>query len=91
MNIFFLPCISAYLPNGSRNAALARTNAVGIQPNRIMFTDRSFWINGKAMLSEEPMKGTRNDPKATISSAEVLTFLLLLFSAEAILINPTPS
>ena len=89
MNIFFLPWISANLPNGSRNAALASTNTVGIQPNRIIFTERSFWINGNAMLSEEPMNGIKKDPNATINSAEVLT-CLSLFSLKIIINHPNP-
>ena len=45
----------------------------------IIFTARSFWIIGSAMLRDDPINGIKKEPSATTMSAVFLTFFVINF------------
>ena len=61
IKILFLPYISAILPKGTRNIAAARRYEVAIQPSKTAFILNSLPIEGRAILTEEPIKGVRKE------------------------------
>jgi|ERR1035437_1084228 hypothetical protein len=60
-NIFFRPTISASLPKGTRKIADDSRNDIMIQFMDTAFSENSFAIVGKAILTAEPMNGVKND------------------------------
>ena len=72
VKIIFLPYISAILPKGTRNIAAARIYEVGIQLNKTTFIENSLLIKGRAMLTEEPIKGVRKEASVAISNTYLL-------------------
>ena len=74
-NIRFLPCMSAILPNGTRNTAAARRYEVATQLSKIASIENSLPIK------EDPIKGVTNEATvATINAAPLLTSFFMLFS-----------
>jgi len=67
VKIFFLPYISAALPNGSRNSAAVSRYDVATQLNSTALIENSLPIEGRAILIEEPIKGVRKALKVAIS------------------------
>jgi len=51
MKIFFIPCISAILPNGTAKTAEANKYAVGIQLSKIASAANSEPIDGRAIFN----------------------------------------
>jgi hypothetical protein len=72
LKIFFLPDMSAILPMGTKNMAAAKRYEVVIQLNETACIPNSFPMEGRAMLTEEPMKGVRKEVKVAISKAALL-------------------
>ena len=70
--IFFLPCMSAIRPKGTKNMAADRRYAVATQPNKTASIANSLPMEGSAMLVEEPMKGTTNEVNVATSNAALL-------------------
>jgi hypothetical protein len=73
VKILFTPKISAILPKGIRNMEAARKKAA---PSQLMATasmENSMPIDGTATISEETMKGARNDPPADINATYFLS------------------
>ncbi|OIP30742.1 MAG: hypothetical protein AUK23_08075 [Deltaproteobacteria bacterium CG2_30_43_15] len=79
VKILFLPCISAILPKGTRNITAAKRYAVATQLNKTASMANSFPIEGRAMLTEEPIKGVRKDARVATSKAELLSTPLSIF------------
>ena len=76
---FSVPCMSANLPNGSINAALAKINAVGIQLSKTASNKNSLWIEGSAMFRDVPINGIRKEPSTTVIKTVFLISLLSIF------------
>jgi len=72
VKILFLPCMSAILPKGTRNIAAAKRNEVATQPSSTASIANSSAIKGRAMFTEETMKGVRKEPIVAISKAILL-------------------
>jgi len=72
MKIFFLPYISAILPKGTRKAAEDSRYAVATQAKVTAPNDSSLPIAGRAILTEEPMKGKRKDVIVATRSTRLL-------------------
>jgi len=73
---FFIPCISAILPNGTANIADVNRNAVGIQLSKIASVANSEAIAGSAILTEEPINGVKKEAIVAINKADILLTLL---------------
>jgi hypothetical protein len=80
VKIFFLPIISASLPNGSRNIAEERIKLLAIHPRPIALAFRSLPIAGSARLMAEPRNGVRNAANVETSRTDLFR---VLSSAEA--------
>jgi hypothetical protein len=70
--------MSAILPKGTRNTAMARRYAVGTQLSKIASMANSLPIEGRAILMEEAINGARKELKVAISSTAFLLFMLIL-------------
>lgn len=79
MKILFLPKMSPILPKGTRKMAAARIAEVATQLKVTAPVANSLPMAGRAMLTDEPMKGVRKELRAaTIRAA-------LLFAASSII------
>ena len=78
VKIFFLPYISASLPNGTRNTAEARRNEVAIQPIITASIENSCPIDGSAIFIEEDINDIRNDVVEAITSVAFLLVPVLV-------------
>jgi hypothetical protein len=66
---------------GTKNMAAAKRYEVAIQLNETACIPNSFPMEGRAMLTEEPIKGVRNEVKVAMSKAGLLfpvSFKLML-------------
>jgi hypothetical protein len=72
VKILFLPVISAILPKGTRNTAPVNRYEVAIQPKSIASVSNSLPIEGRAMFTEELMKGMRKEAKVTTNKIRFL-------------------
>jgi hypothetical protein len=79
--IFFLPYMSAILPKGTRRTAEDRRYAVATQPNVTASNDRSLPIRGRAILTEETMKGKGKKVSVAIRSIALFGASLLTGSS----------
>jgi hypothetical protein len=61
--------MSPILPNGTRNMVAVRRKERVSQLNRIASIENSFPIEGRAMLTEEPIKGIRKAPSVVTRRA----------------------
>ena len=75
VKIFFLPSISASLPNGRRKMAEARIKLLTIHPSSRAVALKSFPIAGRARLMADPMKGVRKAAKADTVSTDLFSVL----------------
>jgi hypothetical protein len=73
--IFFLPKMSPSLPNGIRKMAEDKRKLLITQPRLIAFAWRSLPIAGRARLTAELRKGTRNAAKVETRSTDFLNVL----------------
>ena len=73
LNILFLPYISASLPKGTRHTASASRYAVAIQLKRTASTWSSFPIAGRAILTEEAIKGVIKELSVTMIRADLFS------------------
>src|SRR4030042_58375 len=69
-NIFFLPWMSASLPNGTRNTAAARRYEVTTQLKDTAVIENSSAIDGNATLMDDAMNGVRNELSMATRKAE---------------------
>lgn len=65
--------MSAILPKGMRNTAVARRYAVATQLNSMAFIMNSAPMEGRAMLTEELINAVTKEP---IAATNTTTFLL---------------
>ena len=63
------PWISASLPKGSRNMAAASRNEVATQLNETASMPNSSPMVGKAIFTEEPMKGIKKAARVAMARA----------------------
>jgi hypothetical protein len=80
VNTFFLPKISASLPNGIRNIADDKMKLLITQLNPIALIFSSFPIDGRARFTDEPRKGVKKAAKAVTINTAFLSSLSLFFS-----------
>ena len=77
MYIFFLPKISAILPNGTKKIADASKFEEAIQVSVIASITNSFPIIGRAILIDDAIKVVRNEESViTNNAAPLLTVFL---------------
>jgi len=67
--ILLLPRMSPSLPKGTRQTADARRKDMGIQLRSTASMVNSFAMEGRAMLTEDPMKGTIKEVSVTTTRA----------------------
>ncbi len=67
-----MPAISAALPKGTEKIPAARKYDVAIHPRKIVSIPNSLPIGGRAMFTEELMKGARKAGIAATIKAVVL-------------------
>jgi hypothetical protein len=85
--------MSASRPNGRTNAAVASTNAVGIQPRITILTDNDDCIMGRARFKEEPINGMRKAAMETskrmilCNDLSIITKLIPLLSKNYIIVE----
>jgi hypothetical protein len=87
VKIFFLPMMSASRPNGKRKIAEERRKLLITQPRLIALACSSLPIEGRARLSADVRKGTRNAAKVETRSTAFLkvfsscisVFIFILF------------
>ncbi len=78
MKIFFIPCMSAILPNGTAKTADANRYEVGIQLNKIASAANSEPIDGRAILIADAIKGVKNEANVATSRAGIRLSILLV-------------
>jgi hypothetical protein len=64
--------MSAILPDGTRNIPSERRKEVVTQPNKTASISNSFPMDGRAIMTEDPMKGTRAEPSVVTRRADFL-------------------
>jgi hypothetical protein len=72
VKIFFIPWISAILPNGTANMAADNKKALVTQFNSTASAPKSNPMVGSAMLMEDPMKGVKKEAMVATRSAAIL-------------------
>ena len=70
--------MSANLPNGTRNIAAARTAEVAIQLRDNASIENSLPIEGRAMLTEDAIRGVRKAAEADAASAALLSSSMII-------------
>jgi len=75
-NIFFLPNISAALPNGTKNTAIDSKYPVEIQLNVAAFMPNSRPIDGRATVIEEIRNGGSKADTMMVISTDCLEMFL---------------
>ncbi|MEM3451132.1 MAG: hypothetical protein QW830_01835 [Nitrososphaerales archaeon] len=73
--------MSAILPKGRRNIAVAKRYEAVTQPNKIASVANSFPIRGRAILIEDIMKGARKEAKVVTSNPTLLFTVLCIMIA----------
>jgi hypothetical protein len=85
VNIFFLPTMSAILPNGTRKAAATNKKEVATQLKVSAFIPNSIPMVGNAILMDAAIKGIRNaDSIVIIKVILLLTVCMLSFCSISI-------
>ena len=64
--------MSAILPDGTRNIPSERRKEVVTQPNKTASISNSFPMDGRAIMTEDPMKGIRAEPSVVTRRAGFL-------------------
>jgi len=80
--IFFLPTMSANLPMGTNEAAVANRYVVATHPKRVALASNSRLMEGSDMLTEDIIKGERKEATAE-------TTKIVLFEATSVSSIPT--
>ena len=62
--------MSAILPDGTRNIPSERRKEVVTQPNKTASIINSFPMDGRAIITEDPMKGIKKEPSVIARRAD---------------------
>ena len=79
--------MSANLPNGTRNIAAARTAEVAIQLRDNASIENSLPMEGRAILTEDPIRGVRKAADADAASAALLSSSEIIMEPASLTVN----
>ena len=79
--------MSANLPNGTRNIAAARTAEVAIQLRDNASIENSLPMEGRAMFTEDPIRGVRKAAEADAASAALLSSSEIIVQPASFTVN----